>query len=157
MIRLVLAVSAALCLTAPSLAQSDPELRLAEAERMMELTGSADAAAMMMGMMMPSMEPALRSQYATASDAQIAQAMALIEQTLTDLVPQIIVQSASAYAEAFTLEELEEINAFYETETGQKLVVAMPQLMDQVGRVSEQLGISAMMGIQPQIDAIMTE
>ena len=31
--------------------------------------------------------------------------MALIEQTLTDLVPQIIVQSASAYAEAFTLEE----------------------------------------------------
>ena len=52
MIRLVLAVSAALFLTAPSLAQSDPELRLAEAERMMELTGSADAAAMMMGMMM---------------------------------------------------------------------------------------------------------
>ncbi len=44
MIRLVLAVSAALFLTAPSLAQSDPELRLAEAERMMELTGSADAA-----------------------------------------------------------------------------------------------------------------
>ena len=157
MIRLVLAASAALFLAAPSLAQSDFDVRLAEAERMMELTGSADAAAMMMGMMMPTMEPALRTEYTSASDAQIAEAMALIEQTIMDLVPQIVIESASAYAEAFTLQELEEINAFYETETGQKLVVAMPQLMQQVGRVSERMGISAMQGIQPQIDAILAE
>ena len=157
MIRLVLAASAALFLAAPSLAQSDFDVRLAEAERMMELTGSADAAAMMMGVMMPTMEPALRTEYTSASDAQIAEAMALIEQTLMDLVPQIVIESASAYAEAFTLQELEEINAFYETETGQKLVVAMPQLMQQVGRVSERMGISAMQGIQPQIDAILAE
>lgn len=157
MIRLVLAASAALFLASPSLAQSDSDVRRAEVERMMELTGSADVTAMMMGMMMPTMEPALRTEYKSASDAQIAEAMALIEQTMMDLVPQIVIESASAYAEAFALQELEEINAFYETETGRKLVVTMPQLMQQVGRISERMGISAMQGIQPQIDAIMAE
>ncbi|WP_440959408.1 DUF2059 domain-containing protein [Oceanicaulis sp. LC35] len=157
MIRLVLAASAAVFLAAPSLAQSDDDVRLAEAERMMELTGSSDATSMMMGMMMPTMEPVLRSQFAAASDAQISEALALIEQTMTDLVPQIVSEGASAYAAAFTLEELEEINAFYETETGQKLVVSMPQLMQEVALVSEQMGIEAMQGIQPQIEAIMAQ
>ena len=83
--------------------------------------------------------------------------MALVEQTLNDLFPGIIEESARAYAEAFTLEELEQINAFYETPTGRKLVQTMPALMERVSRISERNAIEAMQAIQPQIDAIMAE
>ncbi|WP_306016786.1 DUF2059 domain-containing protein [Oceanicaulis sp. MMSF_3324] len=155
--RIVLAAAAALILSAPSLAQSDSEARLSAAERTMQLSGGADMGQQMMAMMMPSIEPSLRAQYGSATDAQIAEAMALVEETLNDLFPEIIDESARAYADVFTLEELEQINAFYETDTGRKLVETMPQLMDRVGRISQQNAIEAMQAIQPQIDAIMAE
>lgn len=157
MLRIVLAAGAALILATPSLAQTDADARLAAAERTMALSGGADMGRQMMAMMMPSIEPALRAQYGSATDAQIAEAMALVEQTLNDLFPGIIEESARAYAEAFTLEELEQINAFYETPTGRKLVQTMPALMERVSRISERNAIEAMQAIQPQIDAIMAE
>ena len=157
MLRIVLAAGAALILATPSLAQTDADARLAAAERTMALSGGADMGRQMMAMMMPSIEPALRAQYGSATDAQIAEAMALVEQTLNDLFPGIIEESARAYAEAFTLEELEQINAFYETPTGRKLVQTMPALMERVSRISERNAIEAMHAIQPQIDAIMAE
>jgi len=157
MLRIVLAAGAALILATPSLAQTDADARLAAAERTMDLSGGADMGRQMMAMMMPSIEPALRAQYGSATDAQIAEAMALVEQTLHDLFPGIIEESARAYAEAFTLEELEQINAFYETPTGRKLVQTMPALMERVTRISERNAIEAMQAIQPQIDAIMAE
>lgn len=157
MIRLVIAACATLFLTAPLLAQSDMEARLAAAERTMELSGGADMGQQMMAMMMPSIEPSLRAQYGSASDAQVAEAMGLIGDTLNNLFPEIMTESARAYADTFTLEELEAINAFYETETGRKLVRTIPELMDRVGRISQQSAIEAMQEIQPQIDAIMTE
>lgn len=157
MLRIVLAAGAALILATPSLAQTDADARLAAAERTMALSGGADMGRQMMAMMMPSIEPSLRAQYGSATDAQIAEAMALVEETLNDLFPEIIDESARAYADVFTLEELEQINAFYETDTGRKLVETMPQLMDRVGRISQQNAIEAMQAIQPQIDAIMAE
>ena len=143
MLRIVLAAGAALILATPSLAQTDADARLAAAERTMALSGGADMGRQMMAMMMPSIEPALRAQYGSATDAQIAEAMALVEQTLNDLFPGIIEESARAYADVFTLEELEQINAFYETDTGRKLVETMPQLMDRVGRISSFLYVYA--------------
>ncbi|CAA0101748.1 Uncharacterised protein [Halioglobus japonicus] len=54
-------------------------------------------------------------------------------------------EMAQTYAEAFTLTELQEINAFYASEVGQKVVQVMPQLMAagaQMGvtRVQENIG-----------------
>ena len=54
-------------------------------------------------------------------------------------------EMAKAYSEAFTLEELQEINAFYASDVGQKVVQTMPRLMAQgaqlgVSRVQENIG-----------------
>jgi hypothetical protein len=52
---------------------------------------------------------------------------------------------AEAYSKAFTTAELKEINAFYASDVGQKVVQKMPQLMAEgaqmgISRVQENIG-----------------
>lgn len=54
-------------------------------------------------------------------------------------------EMAEAYSEAFTMAELQEINAFYASDVGQKVVEQMPQLMAEgaqmgISRVQDNIG-----------------
>ncbi|CAH0991705.1 hypothetical protein SIN8267_01819 [Sinobacterium norvegicum] len=63
------------------------------------------------------------------------------------LKPEMI----SVYAKAFSAEELQDINAFYATETGRKTLLVMPQLMAEAGRISMQRVEKNMPELQRQI------
>lgn len=55
------------------------------------------------------------------------------------------------YTDAFTAEELKDINAFYSTKTGKKTLAAMPQLMNQ----SAQLGVQRVQANLQELDAMI--
>ncbi|MFK7975328.1 MAG: DUF2059 domain-containing protein [Halioglobus sp.] len=57
------------------------------------------------------------------------------------------------YAEAFTANELKEINAFYETDTGKKTLEVMPTLMGQGGQLGAQRVQSNMGELREMIEA----
>lgn len=157
MIRLFAAMGLALALSQAVWAQDDAQARLEAARETMVLSGAEAGAVQMMDMMMPSMVPALRQQYPNASAEQLDRAMALISETMAATGPEIVEVSAQAYANRFTLAELEEINAFYRSETGVKMVRLLPALMQEGAIEGQQIAMLAMGSIQPQIQAIMTE
>ena len=157
MIRLVSAMGLTLALSQSVWAQDDAQARLEAARETMVLTGAESSSVQMMDMVMPSMIPALRQQFPNASAEQLDRAMALISETLLATGPEIVEVSAQAYANRFTLAELEEINAFYRTETGSKVVRLLPVILQEGAVEGQQIAMMAMGSIQPQIEAIMTE
>lgn len=157
MIRLVAAMGLTLALSQSVWAQDDAQARLEAARETMVLTGAESTSVQMMDMVMPSMIPALRQQFPNASAEQLDRAMALISETLLAIGPEIVEVSAQAYANRFTLAELEEINAFYRTETGSKVVRLLPVILQEGAVEGQQIAMMAMGSIQPQIEAIMTE
>lgn len=58
---------------------------------------------------------------------------------------------AALYAKNYTVEELKELNKFYQTPLGQKSVQIMPQL----AAASAQIGQSKMMGHMPEMKAMI--
>lgn len=58
---------------------------------------------------------------------------------------------AGIYAEAFTVQELKELNAFYRTATGQKTIQKMPELMQKGG----QLGIKRVQDNMPELQQMI--
>jgi len=53
-----------------------------------------------------------------------------------DLIEKII----PVYDKYYTIEDLKAINAFYETSTGQKVISALPQLMQETLKIGEEWG-----------------
>ena len=157
MIRLVLIASAVLLCVSPAFAQDNMDQRMEAARQTMALTGAETLSTDMMDAMMPTIVPALRQQYPDATEQQLESAMAVISEAMLSTGPEIIEASARAYAARFTLEELEEINAFYETETGAKMMSVMPELMQEGMQAGQRIAVQTMTRIQPQVDAIMAE
>ena len=144
MIRLVTAMGLTLALSQSVWAQDDAQARLEAARETMVLTGAESSSVQMMDMVMPSMIPALRQQFPNASAEQLDRAMALISETLLATGPEIVEVSAQAYANRFTLAELEEINAFYRTETGSKVVRLLPVILQEGAVEGQQIAMMAM-------------
>lgn len=60
---------------------------------------------------------------------------------------------ATIYAEAFTEQELKELNAFYRTPTGQKTIQKMPELMQKGG----QLGVKRVQDNMSELQQMIQE
>jgi len=157
MIRFGIATALVIALSLPVWAQDDAQARLEAARETMALSGAEAGAVQAMEMMLPTLRPALRQQYPDASSEQMDRAIALISETMAATGPEIAEAGARSYANRFTLTELEEINAFYRTETGTKMVRLLPVLMQEGAIEGQQIGALAMGSIQPEIQAIMTE
>jgi len=155
MLRMIFVVSAVLICAEPVFAQDDMEERMELARESMVLSGAEAASLQMMEMIFPSMEPALRQQYPDATTQQVRQAMALVSDALSSKGPEIVEASARAYALRFTAEELAEMNAFYRTPTGMKMVALMPELMEEAGLAGQQIATRALIEIQPELNQIM--
>lgn len=156
--RLISGLGALLVLAATSGAQAEEaEDRLDLARETMVLTGAEGMASQMLDLMMPTMGPAIRQQYPDASDAQVAAALALIAEAFREASPEMVDGAAQIYAEMFTAQELEAINAFYRTPAGAKLVELMPELTQRSNLVGQRAATRVMVTINPQIEALMAE
>jgi len=126
---------------APAAGAAEPDdATLAEARRLIEITDVAKLVAPMIDTMMSNLT-ALMVQL-NPEQGQLAKD--LMDQYLTPelrrRIPEMLDASAGAYARHFTLEELQQITAFYETPVGRKVVSAMPALMSEMMALGEAWG-----------------
>jgi hypothetical protein len=154
---LIIGLSAILVGLAAGGAQADDaEARLELARETMALTGAEGLAEQMLDMMMPTMAPAIRQQYPDASDAQVAEALDRISSAMREASPELVDGGAQVYADMFTADELEAINAFYRTPAGARLVELMPELTRRSSLVGQRVATRVMITINPEIQAIMS-
>jgi hypothetical protein len=81
----------------------------------------------------PSVSPQLADEFAKEFEAEI-----LASHEITDLI-------VDAYASRFSLSEIKDLEAFYNSPTGRKLVEAQPQLLGEVSQKAKAYGQSLAM------------
>lgn len=133
---LILAMLAA----TPTLAQSnDSSKRLALSHRFIELM-QAEQMGAMLGQMMVQMSPSVSEDMTEAEADEFAAVMA---EVTADMMPRLFDAMAPVYAEIFTLEELEGLVAFYESDIGQSLMrksyESGPEIMAAVNAIMPEL------------------
>lgn len=123
-------VAAALCLTAPALAQTttpDPAA-MAEARALMAKTGADTLARQMVGILKPQMR-AMMLQMNPDKEAAVATVVDLMVEEFERRVPELVDRSAELYVKEFSLDDLQRMNAFYDSPVGRKLIERMPALL----------------------------
>lgn len=66
-------------------------------------------------------------------------------------LPQFIDEAASVYARVFTLDELRELNAFYDTPLGKKTLASLPEVLQELTVVSQRLGVEIFQAIMTDL------
>jgi uncharacterized protein len=92
-----------------------------------------DMNAKLFGQMWPSMEQALRTQFATVDAATLEELKteiraALEKEVITEMTP-IMDNMPAVYAKYLTVDDMRDIQAFYRTPGGAKLLKVMPEIM----------------------------
>ncbi len=140
---------------APSATAKDEAVKLQLANRFITLIQGEQMGEMMgqmTGMFLP-------SNMAGASDAEVAEYRAMMTEISTRMMPRIFGVMAPIYADIFTLEELQALVAFYESDLGRSMMeksyaaapriavamqAAMPEIMsDMAVVICDQLKCSA--------------
>jgi len=119
-------------------ARTDEAARLALANKFIVLM-QADELGAAMSQMIDSMMPPLED----VSDENAADIRAVVLEMTEDMMPRMFEAMAPVYAEVFTLEELQGLVAFYESDLGQSLIrksyEAMPRLNEAAMSVMPEL------------------
>lgn len=161
MFKMLSALAATVLLSTTALVQddeaADAETRMELARETMRLSGGEGILTQMLDLMMPTLRPALMQQYPEASDDQVSRAMDVIAKAFRDASPELLEASARVYAENFTAQEIEAINDFYRTPVGAKLTELLPTISQEASLAGQRMATRAMMEINPQVRAIMTE
>ena len=160
MVRFVCLTVLVLALTTPVSAQDTAEIderSLEIAQQTVRLIKADMLTDQILDSMVQTLEPSFRQEYSAASDEQIEQAVQLMIDMLRSNRSAIVEATADAHARNFTYEELEELNAFFDSELGQKYMF-MSERISRLGVIAgQQLAQSAYDEALPQIDAIMAE
>lgn len=153
MFKLIICGFAALTLSVSAYAQEIDEERLALAHELLKLSGVEALTEQAMEATMPTLLPGIQQQYPGASIQQYNEAIAILSEALLAAVPEIISASAEIYARRFTADELRDINAFYRTETGRKMVAEQPAMLAEITQISERLGLTAALSVNDEVQA----
>jgi uncharacterized protein len=133
--KLLLALTFALALSSISHAQDQtpapiPDAKRQEIEKMLKLTGTEK----LMNQMLTQMIAAMKAQSPGVPDefwAKFQQKMDMRE-LIDKLIP--------VYDKYYTIADLKAINAFYESPTGQKVLVSLPQIMQESMKIGQEWG-----------------
>jgi hypothetical protein len=139
----------------PSLARAeepDPAFTAA-VNRLMEATGSAQLGHQMGIAVVAQMASALRK----ARPDIPPRAFQVIEEVTLQLLqtesPTLLARMVPIYARHFTLAEVEQIIAFYDTPLGRKTIQVMPALMSEAIQLSQGWALA----LQPRLEALLLE
>jgi hypothetical protein len=126
-------LAAALAFAAPAaMAQTttpDPAA-MTEARALMAKTGADGIARQMLGIMKPQMQMMLLQM----NPDKAAAVMAILDLMVAEFelrIPDLVDRSAALYVDQFSLEDLKQLNAFYDSPLGRKLIEKMPALVEQ--------------------------
>jgi hypothetical protein len=157
MYRYLMALLAAVSLSAAVHARSaDPAELQALALEMLEVTGAADMGNLMVDQMLPMMEPSFRQGYPNASDAQIAEALAIFAEGFRARNDQMNRDIAEIYEDLLSADDMRAIIAFYRTPAGQRVLEAMPVAMERAGILGERIAQDILATEGARMEAVLT-
>ncbi|MFO1162345.1 MAG: DUF2059 domain-containing protein [Reyranellaceae bacterium] len=131
--------------TGPVAAQPAPDpAALVAAKSLMSRTGVEG----LMQQQLSRMPAHVKSIFATIDlgpdkDEWIARYADLATRELEQRLPRYLEQVTALYACTFTVDELRELNAFYDSTLGRKVIAAMPVLMRESSELSQQMTAEA--------------
>jgi hypothetical protein len=102
------------------------------ATKILEETHAVDNMTTVMDTMIVPMIRNIKQQNPALPDDQLKMISDMLTDELHKLIPQAIALNAQVYSNHFTLEELQQIEAFYESPIGQKIVVEQPKIVKEV-------------------------
>jgi len=133
----VIAVTAALSLgllaAQPSFAQDQPSPQAMEAARSLTSAISivmvGELTTSLSNQVWPGLEAAVRRHNPAISAATLAELRRELEQQQVAIILSSMNDAAAIYARHFTIQEMSEMAAFYQTPAGRKALTVMPKLM----------------------------
>jgi hypothetical protein len=147
-----------LAFASPAVAQSDRPVdatALAAARSCMEKTGMSSLMRIVLNSSAQNMRRVLEAAN-PGKEAAIGEVMTMMVEEFDHRLPLLIEAVAMVYAQHFTAEELGEINRFYDTPTGQKLIKELPALMQEGqavgGRIGLQIAQEVLRKLTPELE-----
>jgi hypothetical protein len=141
--RILTLLALAFAFASPAVAQSDRPVdsaALAAARTCMEKTGMSAIMRLVLNSSAQNMRRVLEAAN-PGKEAAIGEVMTMMLEEFDRRLPMLIEAVAMIYAQHFTAQELGEINAFYDTPTGQKLIKELPALMKEAQAVGGKIGL----------------
>jgi hypothetical protein len=133
-------------------AQVSPEYRAA-VRRMMEVTGSAQLGSQFGAAVVESMSKTMRSARPDLPPRAFEVLQEVSIEVIDESIPDLFDDTAAIYANHFTLSEIEQMNAFYETPVGRKAISVMPALLGE----AIEMGKAWAAELQPVLQARLME
>lgn len=129
----------------PASAQSIAEERLSIAREIVELSGATDNMRTMMQSMQPVLREGVRSRGLSEQQADVF--VRYFTEEFQGETPRLLEMAAATYADAFSVEELAELRAFWASATGRALRRNQPNILSMMTRagalIGEQAGLRA--------------
>jgi hypothetical protein len=144
------AIAMAALLTMPARA-ADPEA-MQLAHQILDLTHASAMAEQMLSQMMQG----LGNELNRANPGRQAEVRAVLNQVVApefrQAQPGLMDQNAKAYADTFSVDELKQIVAFYQTDFGRKMADKQPALSRAQGEIDDRFGQQFFQRVGPKLD-----
>jgi hypothetical protein len=139
----ILILILAFAFTAPALAQPDKPIdpaALAQARQCMEKTGMTGIMRLTLNASAQNLRRVLEAANPGRAD-KVGEVMTIMVEEFDRRLPMLIEAVAVVYAQHFSAAELAEINGFYDTATGQKLIKELPAILREGQAVGGKIGL----------------
>ena|SRR5262245_2303082 len=156
--RALVAVLAILAAAASASAQSTPDpATLKEAQSLMSRFGVDALAQQQVAQVSQRLGAMFQSiDLGKDKDELLSQMAQRIQKQMESRVPRYVEDTTVIYARVFTLEELKELNAFYDSPLGRKLLQKMPELLRESNDLSQRMGVEVfrevLQSMQPEFE-----
>jgi hypothetical protein len=139
-----------LSLAVAAFAQTPPPDNLAMARQLVVTMRAADNVKAILPQIAKGLKPVIvqnRPEVERDYDA----IMPVLLDSMSGRMNELIDQIAMLYARAFSAKEMQELNAFYQTETGQKLINSLPQIAIESMQIGQRFGQAVAAELQDRI------
>jgi len=137
-------------------ADSDARDRLAAARELLRVSKNAELQEVRIGLVVDHAKEQLRQTLPRASDADVAEYVAILKEELERDVGKLVELRAKYYAEHFTAADLREWTRMLQNDIGQKLTNAEPEVMRDISSVDYLWLAGAMVRAQTRFQAAHT-
>jgi uncharacterized protein len=142
--------------SAPQTSSADPE-KITVATKILEETHTQNTMTALLNLMTPQMLAGIKQQMPTISEDTLKLISQMLPDEMKAELPKLVTMEAEVYASHFTLAELKALDAFYQTEVGQKVISETPKILREtvpLGMVwGRQAGMTAMQHVIDKLRA----
>jgi len=127
-------VACMIALAAPALAQdaAPDDAKIALATQILAESHAQDTMTRMLDLLVPTMVTRMKQRAPNLTDDQVKIISDSLIEEMKASMPKMLTIQARVYAEHYTLDELKQLEAFYQTPLGQKVIAETPKIATEV-------------------------